>query len=152
MVLFVIFLELLFKIFSRLNQILTVLLQRSRREYSRVKSDLKKFISMGGTVTDVQLITDDLKDNAGQASGHYFHQDLLVAQFINERNPRRHLDFGGRIDGFIAHVASYREIEVCDVRPLKSAIKNVLFLRQDLTEVNENYVTDSLSCLHSLEN
>ena len=32
----------------------------------------------------------------------------------------RHIDIAFRVDGFVAHVASYREIEVVDVRPLQN--------------------------------
>ena len=34
-------------------------------------------------------------------------------------NLKRHVDIGSRLDGFVAHVASFREIEVLDIRPLK---------------------------------
>ena len=90
---------------------------------------------------------------AGSASGHYFHQDLHVAQKIAERKPRRHVDVGSRIDGFVAHVATFRQIEVLDLRPLNTHIKNIDFLQCDLMDpfsVEENS-TDSLSCLHAIE-
>jgi len=45
---------------------------------------------------------------AETASGHYFHQDLLVAGKIFKNNPIKHVDIGSRMDGFIAHVASFR--------------------------------------------
>jgi SAM-dependent methyltransferase len=62
-----------------------------------------------------------LGEYAAQASsgkGHYFHQDLLVAGFVNQCNPERHIDIGSRIDGFVAHIAAFRRIEVMDVRQL----------------------------------
>lgn len=37
---------------------------------------------------------------------------------IFDSSPQRHLDVGSRIDGFVAHVASFREIEVIDIRPV----------------------------------
>src|ERR1700712_792104 len=61
-------------------------------------------------------------EESGTASGHYFHQDLLVARRIFERRPERHVDVGSRIDGFVAHVASFRSIEVFDIRPLNKPI------------------------------
>lgn len=85
--------------------------------------------------------------------GAYFHQDLLVAQRIHAANPRRHIDVGSRIDGFVAHVASFRPIEVVDIRPLTSTVPNVSFLQADamaLTGVGES-LCDSVSCLHVLE-
>lgn len=92
--------------------------------------------------------------DSGQARGHYFHQDLLVASKIFANEPMRHIDVGSRIDGFVAHVASFRKISVIDIRPLSSRIHNVEFLQADLmsalpTELHD--VCDSLSCLHALE-
>lgn len=72
------------------------------------------------------MILWDYSDNAGTSKGHYFHQDLLVAKLINEHNPKRHVDIASRVDGFVAHVASYREIEVVDVRPLKNLCMKIL--------------------------
>tara|TARA_B100000212_G_C27382871_1_gene537909 strand:- start:3841 stop:4458 length:618 start_codon:yes stop_codon:yes gene_type:complete len=94
----------------------------------------------------------DYDDNAGSAGGHYFHQYLLVAKMIFESNPKRNIDIGSRFDGFIAHVASYREIEVLDIRSLNKSIhKNIKFVRADLIIANDIGKTDSLSCLHALE-
>jgi hypothetical protein len=53
---------------------------------------------------------DDKFAKSGIARGHYFHQDLLVAKKIFANNPELHVDIGSRIDGFVAHVASFREI------------------------------------------
>ncbi|WP_233545687.1 DUF268 domain-containing protein [Parabacteroides sp. AM08-6] len=62
-------------------------------------------------------------------------------------------DIGSRIDGFVAHVASYRVIEVLDIRPLKNEISNVIFKQADLMDESniELEITDSISCLHALE-
>jgi len=59
---------------------------------------------------------------SGTASGHYFHQDLLIARRIFLNNPELHVDIGSRIDGFVAHVASFRKIEMFDIRELKNDI------------------------------
>ena len=67
----------------------------------------------------------DLYDEIGTYDGHYFHQDLLVAHKIFKNNPEKHVDIGSRLDGVIAHVASFREIEVFDIRDLKSEIQNI---------------------------
>lgn len=91
---------------------------------------------------------------SGNAKGHYFHQDLLVASRIFANQPDRHIDVGSRVDGFVAHVASFRKIIVLDIRPLKTKIRNVEFLQFDLMKgVPEDLVEscDSLSCLHALE-
>lgn len=95
----------------------------------------------------------DYNDSAGVASGHYFHQDLYVAQKIFLRNPVQHLDVGSRIDGFVAHVASFRKIDVLDTRPINSDIKNIGFRQFDLLEGDLNTIGlyDSVSCLHTIE-
>ena len=98
------------------------------------------------------MILFDYPDNAGTSKGHYFHQDLLVAKLNNEHNPKRHIDVASRVDGFVAHVASYREIEVLDVRPLeKSVHENIKFRQADLMNSQDIGKTDSLSCLHVIE-
>jgi hypothetical protein len=97
---------------------------------------------------------DDRYEQSGSARGHYFHQDLLVARRISANRPARHVDVGSRIDGFVAHVASFRPIEVLDVRPLSSSIPNITFMQADLMAPLPESMTgfcDSLSCLHALE-
>ena len=97
---------------------------------------------------------DDYEAESGTATGHYFHQDLLVAQWIFEANPARHVDVASRVDGFVAHLAVFREVEVFDIRPLTTTAKNIVFHRCDvMAEIEPQYVDycDSLSCLHALE-
>ena len=99
-------------------------------------------------------VLDEKSKPAGSANGHYFHQDLFVAQKIFARSPQRHIDVGSRVDGFVAHVASFREIEAIDVRQLTSTTPNIRFLCADLmAELPAELVetTDSLSCLHAIE-
>ena len=96
---------------------------------------------------------EDRSQESGTATGHYFHQDLLVAGRIFHNNPVRHVDIGSRIDGLVAHVASFRQIEVLDIRNLQSPVANIRFRQADLMNRNfplvEDY--DSVSCLHALE-
>ena len=90
----------------------------------------------------------------GTATGHYFHQDLLVARRIHQNSPQIHLDVGSRVDGFVAHVASFRKIHVIDIRPATNAIPNIDFIQADLMEnIRADLIDycDSLSCLHALE-
>jgi SAM-dependent methyltransferase len=91
---------------------------------------------------------------SGSARGHYFHQDLLIARRIHLNNPNVHVDVGSRVDGFVAHVASFRPINVIDIRPLSGNIPNVTFIQADLTlDIQKDLVNyaDSISCLHALE-
>ena len=116
--------------------------------------DLRRFKILGGQVGILRPILTDYRSASGIASGHYYHQDLLVAKLVHEASPSTHMDVGSRIDGFVAHVASYREIDVLDIRPLDSgAHVNIKFVQGDATclpsKMNGRY--DSVSCLHALE-
>lgn len=124
----------------------------SLRNYNRYRADLRKFSESGGIIYRKRPILDDFDSQSGVASGHYFHQDLLVAGFIHSRNPKKHLDVGSRIDGFVAHVATFRPIEVVDIRPLKNlSYTNIHFKQLDITKESHLVSADSLSCLHTIE-
>jgi SAM-dependent methyltransferase len=99
-------------------------------------------------------ILNERFDESGSMSGHYFHQDLLIAQKIFDNNPTRHMDIGSRIDGFVAHVAAFRKIEIFDIRKQDSEIKNIIFRQLDLMgDIPSEYIncTDSISSLHTIE-
>ena len=86
--------------------------------------------------------------------GAYFLQDLTVARWIRDAAPTRHVDVGSRIDGFVANVATFREIEVLDIRPAPGEVAGVIFHQLDLMEnLPTGWIgcTDSLSCLHTIE-
>ena len=130
------------------------------REYPRVRHDFRTFNSQRqrsqyaaqfpfGTS---YRIYGEKRQAAGGASGHYFHQDLLVAREVHRQNPVRHIDVASRIDGFVAHVASFRRIEVIDIRPL-DPISGIDFIQADLMNLDEDLLSaaDSVSCLHALE-
>lgn len=95
----------------------------------------------------------DSKESAGTMKGHYFHQDLYVAQRVFENKPIRHLDIGSRADGFVAHVAVFREIEIIDIREQKSTTQNIKFRKADLMQLPEDIINsyDSVSSLHAIE-
>jgi hypothetical protein len=91
--------------------------------------------------------------NSGTMKGAYFHHDLWVARDIYERKPVKHVDIGSRIDGFVAHVAVFREIEVFDIRDQQSKVKNILFKRADFMQLPEELkeYSDSISSLNAIE-
>jgi SAM-dependent methyltransferase len=95
----------------------------------------------------------DRFENAGSLPLHYFHQDLYVAKQIYKNNPVKHVDVGSRIDGFVAHIAIFREVEVFDIRNLGGLIPGVKFVQADLmsTEFTFRDYTDSVSSLHAIE-
>jgi SAM-dependent methyltransferase len=84
----------------------------------------------------------------------YFWQDLWAARLIAEINPEEHFDIGSRVDGFIGHLASFRDnITLIDVRPLQNVIPGVNFIQADATSLEgvKDESISSLSALCSLE-
>lgn len=99
-------------------------------------------------------ILDERFANSGSGKGHYFHQDLLIAQKIFFNKPNKHVDIGSRLDGFVSHVASFRNIEVLDIRKPPEKIQNILFFQGDImSELSHDLINycDSLSSLHAVE-
>jgi Caenorhabditis protein of unknown function, DUF268 len=116
-------------------------------------SDLSCFRTDYAGRLELHPCLHDWYKEGGATKNEYFWQDLLVARMIFEAKPEKHVDIGSRVDGFVAHVASFREIEVFDVRPITTQIPGVIFRRADLMKPvkgMEEYC-DSLSCLHALE-
>lgn len=100
----------------------------------------------------------DRYEEGGATKNEYFWQDLLVARAIHEAKPVKHVDIGSRVDGFVAHVSSFRDCEVFDVRPISTALPGVVFRQADLmnpaslpTIAEGGGYCDSLSCLHAIE-
>ncbi len=104
-------------------------------------------------ITRINPYPHEKKQQSGTAKGHYFHQDLLVARRIFESAPEKHVDVGSRVDGFVAHVAAFRPIEVLDIRPMDSKVQNIVFTQADLMSPPPDMAgyCDSLSCLHAIE-
>jgi len=123
------------------------------RSIARYVRDLTRWKRAGGRVSSLYPILGDWRTEAGDGSSAYFQQDLLVAQDVYRRGPVRHVDVGSRIDGFVAHIASFRPVEVLDIRPLESVLPNISFRRADLMALPADLqeYTDSLSCLHAIE-
>lgn len=120
----------------------------------RYLRDRKEYERQGGKIDVTFPVLVDYTESSGSASGHYFHQDLLVSQFVFARNPEKHADIASRIDGFVAHVAAFRSIDVLDIRPLTvNAHPNINFVQADLMSelVDLKGAYDSVSCLHALE-
>ena len=97
--------------------------------------------------------TRDFFDSAGSSDGHYFWQDLICAQWINSNSPLEHFDIGSRIDGFIAHLVSFRKVVMLDIREVDSKIKNLEIIQGNAQEslLNLNRKFESVSSLHSIE-
>jgi hypothetical protein len=129
----------------------------SWRAWCRYVEDRRKFLAMMEEHSppwgrELPMLTER-NESAGQL-GAYFHQDRLVASWILEASPPRHVDVGSRIDGFIGSLSVFRQVELIDIRPQPSPIENVVFHQLDLMgEIPPQWYecTDSLSCLHTIE-
>ena len=71
------------------------------RNYPLFRKQRKEWLSKNGAINKSHIILYDYEGKSGNASGHYFHQDLLVANMIFKTNPKRHVDVGSRMDGFV---------------------------------------------------
>lgn len=98
-------------------------------------------------------VLGDRFSKSGTMSGYYFHQDLFVARKIFINNPIRHIDIGSKQDGFVAHVAVFRKIEIIDIREQTSKVKNIIFRKADLMQLPDDLINacDSISSLHAIE-
>ena len=126
---------------------------RSLRGLPRYLRDFLRFRASYTGRLEFLPCLNDWYEEGGATKNEYFWQDLLVARQIFEARPGRHVDIGSRVDGFVAHVASFREIEVFDVRPISTQIPGVTFKQADLMQPVAGMADycDSLSCLHALE-
>lgn len=123
------------------------------------RNDYKKFLSLNNFNTDFEItdnfpcVMDKSQQSGELGGGHYFLQDIYMAREIYRANPVKHVDIGSRIDGFIAHLAVFRKVEIFDIRPLDICEKNIIFTQADLTKVDKKLLkyTDSISCLHTIE-
>lgn len=122
-----------------------------RRDLRAIRSQLKG--NPDWEIKELYPVLRERFESNGDLKSHYFHEDLFVAQRIFENNPRKHVDVGSRVDGFVAHVASFREIEVFDIRPQQAMVRNIRFVTADFMNINEGltHYTDSLSSLNVLE-
>lgn len=125
--------------------------------WCKYRKDRSTFLALGGRedfawARELPMLAEWNVESG--AAGAYFMQDLTAARWLLEAQPTRHIDVGSRIDGFIGNVATFREVEVIDLRPQPACIPGVVFHQLDLTkELPPEWVecTDSLSCLHSIE-
>jgi hypothetical protein len=126
---------------------------RSFRGLPRFLRDLRRFRTGYSGTLELLPCLHDWYEEAGTTRDEYFWQDLIVARLIFTAKPEKHVDIGSRVDGFVAHIASFREIEVFDIRPITSHIPGVIFKQADLMghDAPLGDYCDSLSCLHALE-
>lgn len=100
------------------------------------------------------LLCNDYYKEAGTPHKHYFAQDIWGARKIYLANPSKHYDVGSRVDGFLAHLLTFRdEVNYIDIRPLPYQVSGLHFTQSDATNL-ENIETESiesLSSFHAIE-
>src|ERR1017187_2169176 len=123
---------------------------RGLRALPSFVSDYRKFRRSYSGPMQMMPFLHDRAAHAGDSHSEYFLQDLHVAKRVFELKPAHHVDVGSRVDGFIAHVATFRTIEVLDIRPMINDVAGIVFNQADLMDIDAppaDYC-DSLSCLH----
>jgi hypothetical protein len=115
--------------------------------------ELLIFIFKGGHVSFPSPVLGEHSSHSGSFDKQYFYQDLIIANYIYKNKPTRHIDIGSRVDGFVSNVASFRKIEVFDIRKNHFNHKNIIFKKFDFmkSSISMKEITDSLSCLHTVE-
>lgn len=116
-------------------------------------SDLREYRRLAKAPDFLLPMLGDKGDTAGKIPIHYFHQDLWAARLIYQRNPSRHIDIGSSVEGFIAHLLAFREVELVDVRPLPVPVEGLTVTVGDATtlEMFADNSIDSISSLHAAE-
>ncbi len=103
-------------------------------------------------LAELKPMLKDRHDSAGSAKGHYFLQDLWAAQWVCRFKPEEHVDVGSRVDGFVAHVASFCPVKYVDIRPLTTGVPGLTGLQGSVCELPfAARSVRSLSCLHVIE-
>lgn len=97
-------------------------------------------------------ILTDRYNSAGGVTGHYFLQDLHVANIIYSKKPIEHVDIASRVDGFVAHLLIFMKVVYVDIRNLPVVLNNLVFKQGTITKLpfTDNQL-NSLSTLHVFE-
>ena len=103
-------------------------------------------------LSELRFLTWERFSDAGGATGHYFHQDLWVANRLFKTDTTRHVDVGSRLDGFIAHILPFCSVTFVDLRPISLSHDNFSFVQGTINALPfPNASVASLSCLHVIE-
>ena len=127
----------------------------------KYSSDKAKYVKLcdefgGMPITEEFPQLFDYCQTAGSVDGHYFMQDIHVAELISKSGIKKHYDIGSKIDFFIAHLLANSHIDevvMLDIRPFPYDIKKLSFIQADATELSnlaDNSIS-SISSLHAIE-
>ncbi|MCF2444418.1 DUF268 domain-containing protein [Dyadobacter sp. CY345] len=121
-------------------------------DYIKISKAISQYPKFGKI--SISPFLGDRYEQGGDMKSIYFQQDLFVAQQVYKYNPVRHLDIGSRTDGFVAHIATFREIDVVDIRAINSIVPNIQFQQSDMMKKPDQSLYgkyDSISSLHAIE-
>jgi hypothetical protein len=95
----------------------------------------------------------DRYEQSGKMTRHYFHMDLWAARIVYQLQFKKIVDIGSRLDGFVAHVLVFCDVEIIDLRPLVFNVKGMSFRQSDMARMDDALegCTDCVTCLHALE-
>ena len=147
----------IFKIFNALffNPLLLLMKLRALLPYAKnilTYQSLSSDSNFKLKFRNLYFHTYDKYLNSGVAQGHYFHQDLWAAKEVYKSQVKSHVDIGSRVDGFVAHILSFCEVQFVDIRKLESRTSGLTFIEGSITKLPfENDSIQSLSCLHVME-
>lgn len=119
-----------------------------------VRFDFKHSKRLGLPVLNWRPIFGEHLMSSGQAKGHYFYMDNIVANWIHVTQCREHIDIGSRLDGFISSICVFKKVTYVDIRENSIQLQNLTTIVGDI--MDENFVDtlpkyESVSCLHTLE-
>jgi hypothetical protein len=102
------------------------------------------------------ILTDSSQEaKAGTFIGHYFHQDLLVANYIFKQRPQIHFDLGSRVDGFITHLLAFEQQTIlADIRSIDYRHPCLQAIEFDISKQLPSHLLcafSSISSLHAIE-
>lgn len=125
--------------------------ETDKAEYIRQSADNSRFLL---SEDDLFPCLTDYKQQAGAVDGHYFFQDIYIANRVMQSGIRHIHDIGSRLDGYIAHLLAMDiRVTMIDIRPLSFEINNLDFVQGNATELDNiaDRSIPALSCLHALE-
>ncbi len=116
--------------------------------------DVFIFKKKGGKIDGFLPILGEKNLNSGNIDKHYFLLDIFIANLIFKNKPNKHLDLGSRFDGLVSHLASFRKVDVMDLRSNRKDLININFIKKDFlkkTTKNLKEYYNSISSLHVIE-
>ena len=120
------------------------------RKYNRLNK--KSGTPFKANLKGFYFTTNDKYLPAGSINNHYFFQDMWAAKKLFNDGVKKHVDVGSRIDGFVAHILPFCNVDYVDIRELEKVDEKLNFIQGSILDLpyDSNSII-SLSCLHVIE-